>query len=209
MSLQVFFCKFFAIFILDVFDFFRNSMPPPIAKPKPKPKPKPPPVQSAGPGMMFSKKSFFLPNRGPGGGKVEIPKQIEALPTSNQQRFFQPQRRFIYDKVTGEAYAEWINEAAVCIHTGQELFRSRRYEGGGDDDGLGGHAGPDVEQRFDYSAPKQRHPNDYSVFTEDIIASGFITLDAFKAPDGAAVRLRDYEAFLQSQKECAARDADV
>jgi hypothetical protein len=172
-------------------------MPPPVKmKAKPKPKQIPLPLaQSAGPGMMFSKPSFFLPKRGPGGGKVAVPK-VEEKPAFNfnhSSSQFQPQRRFVYDKLTGEAYAEWMNGVAVCIHTGQELFRSRRIENSEAEDG-GGEGF--VQQPFDYSVPKQRHPNDYSIITDEILASGFITLDDFKAPNGAAIRLRDYEAFL-------------
>ena len=182
--------------------------PPPPARKKPVAKKKPVvPVQTAGPGMVFSKQSFFLPNRGPGGGKVPAPVPKPTAQPSN--RFFapyEPVRRFVYDRDTGEAYAEWVGDAAVCLHTGQELFRSRRgRQDGGEFGGSGGFGddggGPLPVAPFDYSVPRQRHPNDFSVSTEDILASGFITLDAFKAPDGAGVRLVDYEAFLKRQKE--------
>ena len=163
------------------------------------------PVQTAGPGMVFSRQSFFLPNRGPGGGKVPAPVAKPVAPPSfNSNRFanYEPVRRFVYDRSTGEAYAEWKGDVAVCIHTGQELFRSRKsrevdsaMEFGFDDGG-----GPALAAPFDYSVPKQRHPNDFSVSTEDILASGFITLDDFKAPDGAGVRLVDYEAFLKRKE---------
>jgi hypothetical protein len=151
------------------------------------------PVQAAGPGMMFSKGSFFLPSRGPNGGKVAIPAPPPAADAFNNHRFqFVPQRRFVYDKSTGEAYAEWINDVAVCIHTGQELFRSRGFQGG------------DCRapaESFDYSVPKQCHPNDFSVSTEEIVASGFLTLADFKAPDGAAIRLVDYERYKEHKKQ--------
>jgi len=159
------------------------------------------PVQSAGPGMIFSKESFFVPSRGPNGGKVAAP-VVPVAPTSqtNGGRFaqFEPQRRYVYDKTTGEAYAEWINGVAVCIHTGQELFRSRGYQR--DEISFCAGEGGKVEP-FDYSVPKQRHPNDYSISTDDMIASGFLTLDAFKLPNGAAVRLVDYESYLKRKKE--------
>ena len=173
--------------------------PPKLKKPKPKPKPAPKPVQSAGVGMMFSKDSFFIPKRGPDGGKVAIPKVEEVQPFGNN-RFpskFQPQRHFIYDKVTNEAYAEWVDGSAVCIHTGNVLFRSRRVE---QDDGF---MQEDNGFAFkpDYSAPKQQHPNDYSISTNEILASGFITVHDFKEPNGAAIRLVDYEAYLKTKKE--------
>lgn len=41
-----------------------------------------------------------------------------------------------------------------------------------------------------------------------MLASGFITLDAFKAPDGAAVRLADYERYLEEKKGRRAGDED-
>jgi hypothetical protein len=196
-------------------------MPPKLAAAAGKPKakkavsaPKPPPVQSAGPGMMFSRESFFLPKRGPDGGKVAIPVKAENAAAPGDSRFFsrssfQQQRHFVRDKVTGEPYAEWVNGVAVCIHTGQELFRSRRcyQEGGnstgqyGDDESFGGAGGCAAARPFDYSVPKQRHPNDYSVSTDEILASGFITEDDFKAPDGAAIRLADYEAYVAAAEQ--------
>ena len=152
--------------------------------------------------MIFSKTSFFLPKRGPDGGKVPAPVAKPAVqPSSGFNRFanFEPIRRFVYDRDTGEAYAEWVGDVAVCIHTGQELFRSRRGRGADNAAELSfeDEGGPAPIAPFDYSVPKQRHPNDFSVSTEDILASGFITLDDFKAPDGAGVRLVDYEAFLK------------
>jgi hypothetical protein len=215
-----------------------------------KPKSAQPPLsaaeQSAGErGMMLSKSSFFLPKRGPGGGKVPL----VVVPANNSntanhsslnrpqgnratmQFSSEPRRRFIFDKTTGEPYAEWVDDVAVCVHTGQELFRSRRSVmmrreraeefGAGEAEldfssydpasgtaaALGGGccdaeaAMMMMQPRLDFSVPKDtvRHPNDFSISTEDMLASGFITLDAFKAPDGAAVRLVDYERFLQEK----------
>jgi hypothetical protein len=159
-------------------------------------------VQSAGPGMMFSKASFFVPKRGPDGGRVAIPASA-AVPdnrsfNNHRQPCYTQQRRFVYDKSTGEAYAEWIDGVAVCVHTGQELFRSRSLRGGGDDDFVGSTA---PASSFDFSVPKQRHPNDFSISTEDVVASGFLTLADFKAPDGAAIRLADYELYLKRKEE--------
>ena len=160
-----------------------------------------PAVQSAGPGMVFSKQSFFIPNRGPNGGRVAAPVAPVApvvKPNSNGFARFEPKRRYVYDKVTGEAYAEWIDNVAVCIHTGQELFRSRAAKS--EDFSLSSGGGA-VAPPLDFSVPKQRHPNDYSISTDDMIASGFLSLDAFKAPDGAAVRLKDYELYLERKRE--------
>jgi hypothetical protein len=160
------------------------------------------PVQSAGPGMMFSKDSFFIPNRGPNGGKVSIPvAPVVPVPQygSNNNRFqFPPQKRFVYEQGTGIAYAEWIDGVAVCVHTGQELFRSRGFAAPLDES-YGSESG--VMQPHDYSVPKQQHPNDFSISTDDMLASGFITLEDFKAPNGAAVRLVDYEIFLKQKRD--------
>lgn len=144
-------------------------------------------VQSAGPGMMFTKDSFFVPSRGLNGGKVAVPVPVDEQPM--QYRPFVQQRRFLHDKETGEAYAEWVNNVAVCIHTGEELFRSRTCQ---EDE-----CGYNEQQPFDYSVPKQQHPNDYSISTDDIVASGFLTLGDFKMPNGAAIRLADYERHLK------------
>ena len=155
-------------------------------------------VQPAGPGLVFSKQSFFLPSRGPNGGKVSAPVvPVASAFQPNFTRFpqYEKPRRFVYDKSTGEAYAEWINNVAVCVITGQELFRSR------DAPMTDGAEGGVEVPPFDYSVPKQRHPNDYSVSTDDMIASGFLSFEAFKAPDGAAVRLVDYEQYLERAKK--------
>ena len=155
------------------------------------------------PGMMLSKDSFFLPGRGPNGGKVAMPVPAPAAPQQfGRFSHYAPQRRFVYDKGTGEADAEWIDGVAVCIHTGQELFRSRGFQQG---DGLCGSCAPSTGP-FDYSVPKQRHPNDFSISTDDIVASGFLTLDAFKAPHGAAIRLADYERFLEDKRRRQSAD---
>jgi hypothetical protein len=158
---------------------------------------------------MFSRQSFFLPKRGADGGKVPAPAVV--APSTHPQPFarrFEPIRRFIRDRDTGEPYAEWIGESAVCLSTGQELFRSRRSRQTEEDEFAAAFEndddGPVQAARLDYSVPKQRHPNDFSVSTEDMLASGFITLDAFRAPNGAAVRLRDYEAFLRDKEAAAA-----
>ena len=196
---------FYSLIIYFLFVLGISIMPHPPVRKKPAVKRKQVvPVQSAGPGMVFSKQSFFLPQRGPGGGKVPAPApKPTAKPFFNSNRFanHEPVRRSVYDRTTGEAYAEWVGDAAVCIHTGQELFRSRRNRDA--DSSLefdfADEEGPAIAAPFDYSVPKQRHPNDFSVITEDILASGFITLDAFKAPDGAGVRLVDYEAFLKGK----------
>ena len=188
-------------------------MPPPPPKKKKISAVKPPlaSVQSAGPGLMFSRTSFFLPNRGTDGGKVPAPVVVSSALPSPFERRFEPMRRFIRDRETGEPYAEWIGESAVCLSTGQELFRSRRSRLNEEDEFAaafeGGEASGGMQVRLDYSVPKQRHPNDYSVSTEDMLASGFITLDAFREPNGAAVRLRDYEAFLKEKEEAAAAAA--
>ena len=162
-------------------------------------------VSSAGPGMMFSKTSFFIPKRGPDGGKVALPKVVEAKPAFGAPRFptsgFQPQRHFVRDKDTGDAYAEWINGEAVCIHTGEVLFRSRRAQQGDDEYAYVQTESAAVLFKPDYSVPKQRHPNDYSYSTDEILASGFITVDDFKEPNGAAIRLADYDAFLKQKKK--------
>jgi hypothetical protein len=169
-------------------------MPPPVAKKKSvKSKIAEP---AAGPGMMFSKKSFFVPKRGPDGGKVPIPVVAPVANGFSSFQRFEPARRFVYDKSTGEAYAEWINNVAICIHTGEELFRSSRYaqqEDIADSSSM-------FEEKFDYSVPKQQHPNDFSISTDEMLESGFISLSDFKAPNGAAVRLVDYEMFLKQRK---------
>jgi hypothetical protein len=149
------------------------------------------PVQSAGPGMMFSKGSFFVPCRGPNGGKVAIPVPATVPDDRYNRQPFVPQRRFVYDKSTGEAYAEWIDGVAVCVNTGQELFRSRTFR---DDEST-------PAPSFDFSVPRQLHPNDFSIGTEDVVASGFLTLADFKAPNGAAIRLEDYELYLKRKAE--------
>ena len=135
---------------------------------------------------IYSKPSFFLPSRGPDGGKVSTPSSTVTPPPRVSQ--FVKQRRFLYDKDTGEPYAEWVDNVAVCVTTGEALFRSRKEE-----------FEETVSQCCDFSVPKQRHPNDFSVSTVDMVASGFLSLEDFKLPNGAAVKMVDYERFLENK----------
>ena len=135
-------------------------MPPKKAAPQPT---LPPPPKS----------SFFRP----GAHKyAETPQPTAApLDSSSKRPRFAPRRSFLYNKDTGEPYAEWICNEAVCLETGEVLFVSKR----GDDFGFGGSFNQDA--RFDFSPPTQAHPKDHSIASQDLIDKGLLTLDDFRA----------------------------
>ena len=65
-------------------------------------------------------------------------------------------QRLLYDKETGLPFAEVIDNAAVCLHTGQELFRFKDREQRMDE--------PLFASRFDFTPPGgKKHPNERSV----------------------------------------------
>jgi hypothetical protein len=117
------------------------------------------------------KSTFFEPGfRKPGVPTV----QAEPFPTHSP---FVQRRSFLYDRHTGEPYAEWIGGQAVCLETSEVLFESNRswHNGGGE------------AVKFDFTPPKQRHPKDPSIDTQDLIDAGILTLEDFGK--GVAVAL--------------------
>jgi hypothetical protein len=134
------------------------------------------------------KSHFFVP---PGQQQFEDPSQLVEsnvpLPGFPERVV---QRRFIFDKNTGEPYAEWINNEACCLETGQVLFRSRSYVDPNE---------PVEDQtefnffKCDFSVPTLRRTDDPTIYTEDLLRDGVITLDDFYA-NGAALTLEQYNA---------------
>ena len=120
----------------------------------------------------LSKQSFFIPNRG---GEKRVKKAEEVKPVEAKDE--PPRRHFLYNKVTGEAYAEWIDGVAYCLETGREIFKSR-------------HSLAEGERKFDFS-PTTHHPNDPTIYTLDLIKAGFI--DIIACP---ALTQRQYERWV-------------
>jgi hypothetical protein len=71
------------------------------------------------------------------------------------------------------AYAEVVGDDAICLETGQVLFRF----GGGEDDGAGGYQGvAGFKRPFDFSPPMgKRHPDDKGVDVLNMVKAGILT----------------------------------
>jgi hypothetical protein len=121
----------------------------------------------------LSKQSFFLPNRG-GEKRVKVQETKPAEQKSDDN--FRPKQHFLYNKVTGEAYAEWVDGVAYCLETGREIFRSRHYA--------------EEERKYDFSPPTH-HPNDPTIYTLDLVNEGFI--DIVNAPN---LTQKQYERWM-------------
>ena len=131
-----------------------TQMPPKKASPAPAP---PPP-----------KNTFFKP----GFRKAAV---ILPAPTAFPRQQFAPRRSFLYNKDTGDAYAEWMGNEAVCLETGEVLFESK-----GSVDYGSSSSGGFSPAKFDFTPPKQRHPKDPSITTQDLLDADIITLEDFK-----------------------------
>ena len=83
---------------------------------------------------------------------------------------FAQRRSFVYDKYTGEPYAEWIEGRAVCLETSEVLFESNRPW----------QNGSSATVDCDFSPPKQLHPKDPSIATQDLIDAGILTVEDFR-----------------------------
>ena len=106
-----------------------------------------------------------------------------SFPAPREQRRF-----FIYNKETGEPYAEWINNVAICLETGEELFKSRSYY---EDQGN--------QQRYmDYSVPTYYRDDDHTIYTADLIAAGIITDQDLAVGNGALTKEK-YEQWKASR----------
>ena len=123
--------------------------------------------------------------------------------TGNQKQFntFAPKeqrRHFLYHKDTGEAYAEWVGNVAVCLETGDELFTSRR-----------GQAEDDCEEwvRFDYSVPVFRREDDPTIYTDDLLRNQILTVADF-FENGAVLSKAKFEAWKHSKTAASLQSCD-
>lgn len=121
------------------------------------------------PPRKIVKEHFF---RHPAQQQFEEIKRIEegVDANDNQHTGFPPREKrrfFVYDKETGEPFAEWINNVAVSLETGEELFRSRRS--------MEEEDGACYERRFDFSVPTFYRADDPTIYTADLVMMGVIT----------------------------------
>lgn len=98
------------------------------------------------------------------------PEDSSSFPPPREQRRF-----FIYNKDTGEPYAEWINNVAISLETGEELFKSRNYQ-------------PENADWKDYSVPTFYRADDPTIYTEDLIRSGIISEQDLAVGNGFLTR---------------------
>ncbi len=133
----------------------------------------PPKKAAPAPAIPPPKNTFFKP------GFREPAKLVLPPPVITSRQSFAPRRSFLYNKQTGEPYAEWIENQAVCLETGEVLFESsgEYYQGG--------RKAVNHDAKFDFAPPTSRHPKDPTIVTQDVIDAGVLTLDDFKAGKSA------------------------
>ena len=105
--------------------------------------------------------------------KEEPESTSQSFPPQREQRRF-----FICNKETGEPYAEWINNVAISLETGEELFKSRNYY-------------EESEKQLsykDYSVPTYYREDDPTIYTVDLIAAGIITEQDLAVGNGALTK---------------------
>jgi hypothetical protein len=120
---------------------------------KPPPPPKPAKtLKKVCPVVVPPPKSVFFK---PGAFRAPVvTEKATATTTAAPRQQFAPRRSFVYNNQTGEPYAEWIGNEAVCLDTGEVLFESKTERC--------------INQKpqagtFDFKPPPQRHPKDPSI----------------------------------------------
>jgi hypothetical protein len=123
---------------------------------------------AAAPAQIPTKDSFFQSKR----TMVECKKPEAPPPDAVKPAFVRP-RRYLFEEGTGVAYAEVLGDDAICLETGQVLFRF----GGRNDDEAGGYqGGAGFKRRFDFSPPMgKRHPDDMGVDVLNMVKAGILT----------------------------------
>ena len=119
------------------------------------------PVQIPTKGSFFQATKTMMECKKPGAPPSDPVKQAPVRP-----------RRYLFEKGTGEAYAEVLGDEAICLETGEVLFR---FKGRGDGaDGYQGGSG--FKRPFDFSPPVgTRHPDDKGVDVLNMVKAGILT----------------------------------
>ncbi len=113
---------------------------------------------SAAPLTVATKASFFDTKR----EYSEVTKT--ALPVAPPLL----RQRLLYDKETGMPYAEIINNAAMCLNTGEELFRFK--------DRIADAQPAAFESRFDFTPPGgKKHPFERTVDVSALVEAGILS----------------------------------
>jgi len=95
----------------------------------------------------------------------EAKREYREITAAKTAPVAQPRQRLLYDKETGMPYAEVIDNAAVCLDTGQELFRFKER---GDQQ--------TVVNGFDFTPPSgKKHPYERSVDVRALVAAGILS----------------------------------
>ena len=124
--------------------------------------------KTAAPTRIPTKESFFQPAR-----------QFQDVVAAAPVKSFKPPvvnprpPRLLYNEGTGQAYAEVVGNAAICLDSGQELFR---FKNGDDDDECNGTQNTMPKLGFDFTAPVgTRHPNERSVDIAGLMEFGILS----------------------------------
>ena len=140
------------------------------------------------------KNHFFLPREQQ---EFEDPSQKPPADAAMPQ-VMMPQREikrhFLFNNLTGEPYAEWINNEAVCLETGMVLFRSRNKASGDME-----MSEEDNWRKYDFRVPDFRRMDDPTIYTEDLLQDGVITLDDFRT-NGASLTMEQVKTWLTTKR---------
>jgi hypothetical protein len=156
----------------------RESVPVKKAAPKKKANPITPPA------LAPPKETFFKP-----GFRKAADPPAPAAPSFTRQPFV-PRRSFLYNKETGEPYAEWVGNEALCLDTGEVIFESS---------GEGYLSRVPAAVSFDFTPPKHKNPKDPSIGTQDLIDTGVISFDDFRKGN-SALSVEKYEEYKKKHQ---------
>ena len=155
---------------------------------------------SAPPPPLPTKASFFLPKREYSDDKPAV---AESAPVAVRPRF----QRLLYDRETGMPYAEVINNVAMCLFSGEELFRFQSAVKDDED-----HHTQAFSNGFDFTPPKgKRHPDDRSVDVKGLVDAGIMSNDdvalrkAFSDEELSSMMKRLEEYHAEREAMCAFR----
>ena len=135
----------------------------------------PPPKKKTAPAPVPTKASFFAVKR-----EFEEPVAVAApvaprFKPVEQRPVYEKPPRLLYDKGTGMPYAEIVDDSAICLDSGVELFRFRNRDDDEDYEDNSVVFAP-TDKRLDFTPPAgKRHPNDHWVDVAGLVELGILS----------------------------------
>ncbi len=129
----------------------------------------PPKKQKKAPEPIPTKASFFAPKRDYEDHKKVDFSSSPPVPTQKQPKY----QSFLYDHGTGRPYAEIVGRSAICVDSGEELFRFRNGPEEEDEECV---SGPIFTKKFDFTPPSgKRHPDDRGIDIAGLVEFGLLS----------------------------------